>query len=69
MNKWFVNKIIASTVVIQLCHMISNSRDAKKLFDVFVQPQSISYTMPKKGNTKAKVVEEDSDLEISLGKK
>ena len=49
--------------------MVSNSRDAKTIFGVFVQPQSISYTMPKKGNTKAKVVEEDSDLEISPGQK
>ena len=47
--------------------MVSNSRDAKKFFGLFVQPQSISYTMPKKGKMKAKVVEEDSDLEISPG--
>ena len=49
--------------------MVSNSRDAKTFFGVFVQPQSISYTMPKKGRTKHKVPEEDSDLEISLGQK
>ena len=49
--------------------MVSNSRDAKTFFGVFVQPQCISYTMPKKGKTKAKVVEEDLYLEISLGQK
>ena len=31
---------------------------------VFVQPQSASDTMPKKGNKKAKVAKEESDLEI-----
>ena len=31
---------------------------------VFVQPQSASDTMPKKGKKKTKVVEKDSDLEI-----
>ena len=65
MKKWFVKKIIDSTVVIQLCHMVSNSRDAKTCFGVFVQPQSISYTMPKNRKMKAKVAEEDSYLEIS----
>ena len=49
--------------------MVSNSRDAMKFFGVFVEPQSISYTMPKKGRTKHKVPEEDSYLEISLGQK
>ena len=47
--------------------MVSNSRDAKTFFVFFVQTQSIAYTMPKKGKTKAKVPKEDSDLEISLG--
>ena len=37
--------------------MVSNSRDAKTFFRVFVQPRSISYTMPKKGKKKAKVAE------------
>ena len=45
--------------------MVSNSRDAKTFFGVFVQPQSISYTMPKNRKMKAKVAEEDSYLEIS----
>ena len=44
--------------------MAYNHRDAKTCFGVFVQPQSTSNAMPKKGKKKAKVVEEESDLEI-----
>ena len=49
--------------------MVSNSRDAMKFFGVFVEPQSISYTMPKNRKMKSKVAEEDSNLEISPGQK
>ena len=39
-------------------HVVFNNRDAKTCFGVFVEPRSISDTMPKKGKKKAKVAEE-----------
>ena len=44
--------------------MVYNHRDDQTFLVCFVQPQSTFDTMPKKGKKKAKVVEEESDLEI-----
>ena len=45
-------------------HVVYNCRDARTFFGVFVQDQSASNTIPNKFKKKAKVVEEESDLEI-----
>ena len=45
--------------------MLFNHKDTKLFLDMIVsQPQSSHNTMPKKGKMKAKVVEEDSELEV-----